>query len=1057
MKFIHWVWDNILFLATLFLLAFIPLFPKRPLLDVINTWVYIRAEDFVVVVALLIWVLLLLKRKITLRTPLTVPIFIFWIVGAIATIHGVLLIFPIIGNVFPNVAFLSFLRRIEYLSLFFVAFSGLKDKRLLPYVIATLVVTLLLVVGYGFGQKYAGFPAYLTMNEEFAKGEAIQLSQLSRVPSTFGGHYDLAAYLVLIIPILTSLIFGFRKWLIKGVIIGIIGLGFVLLFMTVSRVSFFVVLISLSLVFLFQRRGAIMLFLPVVVIGLVLLFLGFAPTLSERFGNTIAQVDVLIDAKTGAAIGHPKEVDSSYFKDKIIMQKAVHTKSDLDSAIANPEEDPQLASPSALLTVPFELLPSPVILVTAVNISTGENLPQGTGYINLSLSPVIKKVGQFFYERPPSSATQSAQILVFYGDFLIKRAAAYDLSFTTRFQGEWPNALSAFKRNIFIGSGYSSVSLAVDNNYLRILGEVGLLGFASFVAIFVTIGIYIRKVLPEVDSKMARSFVLGFAAGTIGLGLNALLIDVFEASKVAFLLWLLTGVTIGLLHLYQTKHIDFVKELRNVFTSKPAIITYICVLGLVVFSPMIGNFFVGDDFTWFRWVTDCAENGSNCMLSFFTQSDGFFYRPGAKIYFSFMHALFWLNQTAYHVVSLTLHIIIAALVFLLAKKIFRDVLFSSFAALLFLILSGYHEAVFWISATGFLFTSMFALLSLLLFIAYDEQKKRVYLAACFVALIAGLLFHELGVVTPFLFILYSIVRAERFQLKELFNTFYYFFIPIVLYLVLRFLAGSHWFSGDYNYNLLKFPFNAIGNALGYFFLTLLGPMSLPFYETLRNATRENIFIALLVILPVIYILFLVYRMTIGRIEQKERRIIIFGFGFFVIGLLPFLGLGNIASRYSYLASIGLVFIFAFLAKKLYLYLQSYGRDIALTATCAIVALFCLLHVIELQQIHSNWYEAGKKVERFFVAIDSLYADNWASEAMDFYFVGVPIREGEAWVFPVGLPDALWLVFRNPDIRVYQSGSVERALSIVDGSENQKVFEFVSDGKIVEHKKILNVR
>src|SRR3989304_8862875 len=109
-KIFSFVWENILFLETLFFLVFIPLFPKLPLLDVKNTWVYIRAEDFIVVFVLLSWFILLLKKKVNLRTPLTLPIFIFWIIGAIATLHGVLLIFPSLPNVFPNVAFLSLVR-----------------------------------------------------------------------------------------------------------------------------------------------------------------------------------------------------------------------------------------------------------------------------------------------------------------------------------------------------------------------------------------------------------------------------------------------------------------------------------------------------------------------------------------------------------------------------------------------------------------------------------------------------------------------------------------------------------------------------------------------------------------------------------------------------------------------------------------------------------------------------------------------------------------------------------------------------------------------------------
>src|SRR5437867_4064598 len=112
--------NNILFVETIILMIFIPFYPKIPLIDIKNTWVYIRAEYFLILIVLFSWIVLLLRKKVTLKTPLTLPIMFFWITGAIATINGVLLIFPTLANVFPNVAFLSLVRHIEYLSLFFV-------------------------------------------------------------------------------------------------------------------------------------------------------------------------------------------------------------------------------------------------------------------------------------------------------------------------------------------------------------------------------------------------------------------------------------------------------------------------------------------------------------------------------------------------------------------------------------------------------------------------------------------------------------------------------------------------------------------------------------------------------------------------------------------------------------------------------------------------------------------------------------------------------------------------------------------------------------------------
>jgi hypothetical protein len=152
MKILRFIGNNILFLLTLFLLAFIPLYPKLPLVGVTHTWVYVRLEDFAVALTVTVWAVLLILKKVSLKTPLTIPIMVFWIIGGITTLHGVLILFPTLANVFSNVAFLSFLRRIEYMSLFFIAFTGIKDKKFVVPVAITLTAVLLLVIGYGFGQ-----------------------------------------------------------------------------------------------------------------------------------------------------------------------------------------------------------------------------------------------------------------------------------------------------------------------------------------------------------------------------------------------------------------------------------------------------------------------------------------------------------------------------------------------------------------------------------------------------------------------------------------------------------------------------------------------------------------------------------------------------------------------------------------------------------------------------------------------------------------------------------------------------------------------------------------
>lgn len=1038
-----------LLVATLFLLALIPLYPKLPLLDVKNTWVYVRAEDFVVIFVLLILSFLFFRRRITLKTPLTLPIIMFWAVGGIATIHAMLLIFPTAPNVFPNVAFLSFLRRVEYLSLFFVGFEAMKDKKFLNYVVIVLVLTLFCVAVYGIGQKYLEFPAYLTMNEEFAKGAPITLSRLSRVPSTFGGHYDLAAYLVLIIPILSSLVFGVRNIFIKALLLGVVALGFVVMFMTVSRVSFFVLLISLIGLLFFQKKKLIVFLMPIVII-FIIFSLTFSTTLLDRFGNTIKEVDVLVDSNSGEAIGHVKEIESKIFEDKIIIKKYVQDKDELVAAIREDKNNILVASSSAIF--PFTQLPLKILSLTSRDVSTGENLPQGTGYINLSLSPVTQRPGEIFYEKPAfSEASKSAEVLMIHGNFLIKRAAAYDLSFTTRFQGEWPRAIEAFKKNVFLGSGFSSVSLAVDNNYLRILGEIGLLGFVSFLTIFLITGIYIKRVLPEVDSPIVKSFILGFAAGVVGLAFNAIFIDVFEASKVAFMLWLLAGITLGTLHLYEKKSINLYKDLKKLATSNFAIIFYLFIAVVALLSPFLGNFFTGDDFTWLRWVTDCE----NCSIlkkfsAYFLDSNGFFYRPGTKIYFLIVHSLFWLNQTVFHAISLLLHFIVAVLVFFLFKKVLGSLKLSALASFLFVTLSSFSEAIFWISSTGFLFNAMFTLLSLIFFIHWEEKRKKIYIIATVISITLSLLFHEVGVIAPILILLYKFTIINSLSVAGMFKKSYLMlFVPLLLYLPLRLFAQSHWFSGDYSYNLIKLPLNLIGNMIGYIFLTLFGAVSLPLYQAARNFSRENIIVFLILSFVILSVIGLIVRVTRNAFDKKDRQIIIFGSLFFVISLLPFLGLGNITSRYGYLASIGLILLLVLLLKKLYAYLLWSSREIAISGLIFILTLFSLLHIMQIQQIHGDWHEAGLQVRKFFVAIDDVYIEPWSKTPTDLYFVNVPIRTGEAWIFPVGLSDAVWFAFESKYIRTNTPSSLESALDYRANSKNAHVFRFNGSGGLEE--------
>ena len=121
-----------------------------------------------------------------------------------------------------------------------------------------------------------------------------------------------------------------------------------------------------------------------------------------------------------------------------------------------------------------------------------------------------------------------------------------------RFDTLWPNAMKGFWRSPLLGSGYGMLTKgeamtvfteadSTDNNYLRTLGETGILGFVTFYGAIVWTGWQAgRSVMRKYGQE--QWLQLGFVGATLGVLINALYIDVFAASKVAFTFWMMYGL-----------------------------------------------------------------------------------------------------------------------------------------------------------------------------------------------------------------------------------------------------------------------------------------------------------------------------------------------------------------------------------------------------------------------------------------------------------------------------------------------------------------------------------
>lgn len=128
-------------------------------------------------------------------------------------------------------------------------------------------------------------------------------------------------------------------------------------------------------------------------------------------------------------------------------------------------------------------------------------------------------------------------------------AITEDRSTSIRFNVEWPRALRAYAKNPLLGTGFSSITLATDNDYLRALGETGILGFLALTLIFFRISTLIFKKFGEIPKLgvVEKSFLAGIIGSLPGIFLTAAFIDVLEASKFAIIFWLMLGMVVGML------------------------------------------------------------------------------------------------------------------------------------------------------------------------------------------------------------------------------------------------------------------------------------------------------------------------------------------------------------------------------------------------------------------------------------------------------------------------------------------------------------------------------
>jgi|WetSurMetagenome_2_1015567.scaffolds.fasta_scaffold06348_3 hypothetical protein len=312
-------------------------------------------------------------------------------------------------------------------------------------------------------------------------------------------------------------------------------------------------------------------------------------------------------------------------------------------------------------------------------------------------------------------------------------------------------------------------------------------------------------------------------------------------------------------------------------------------LVFLVFHKSLSYFFAQDDFVWLRIAASVKK--ATQLFDFFLQYNGAgSYRPlTQEVFFFLNYKLFGLNPVPFHLVTLCVHTINSLLVY----GILRQMKLPRMACLAGAIFYGLNSSVFipvyWISAISESGMALFYLSSVLLFLRYIQEGRRIDYCLSFAACVFALMSKEPAITIPAILLLTYLYLRNTFTMAGFVRGVRLvlpFVAVVAVYLGIRFAFVGIVGGGPY-----KPEFNTLilGN-LWDFFKWSLNDLGLTL-SLLAQITQYRF-------LPAIHIAFMLLLACAGLfLFVKEKRVMLFSILWFVIALVPVLPYVHHAQNY----------------------------------------------------------------------------------------------------------------------------------------------------------------
>jgi len=225
--------------------------------------------------------------------------------------------------------------------------------------------------------------------------------------------------------------------------------------------------------------------------------------------------------------------------------------------------------------------------------------------------------------------------------------------------------------------------------------------------------------------------------------------------------------------------------------------------------------------------------------------------------------------------------------------------------------------------------------------------------------------------------------------------------------------------------------NSLANFVSYTLSMIWGPKALEIMTSARMQFRSNI--ELVTLLSVGAVLGVIGLFVSLKERLRKEKLLFVLFSSYVLSLCMYLGLGGVTERYAlYASGFFILFLGVFLERMWNAVLGIIGKSIVVIA----LILVSVWNYQELMRISQEWKFSSRVTEQTLQAMKKNFFP--LREHTTFVYVNTPTRYGRAWIFPTGLGDALWHMYRESPYEIVELTSFEEAFDYPQKPGSTKV-------------------